>query len=151
MPLCLVRMVRSCVAQKAPIFPTGPSDTFPIADGSSLVDVAAMDDDNFRWLSEWYLSQCDDDWEHSYGVKIDTLDNPGWSLKIDLTDTSLADKAFERVTCGEPSNDLEEWRRTGSWWVASLQGRTFEVACGPLDLPAAIGIFRQWAEQIAER
>lgn len=108
-----------------------------------------MSDDNLSWLSQWYLSQCDDDWEHSYGVKIDTLDNPGWSLKIDLTDTSLANRAFERVTYGEPTDDLEEWHRTGSWWVASVQGSAFEASCGPLDLSAAIGVFRQWAEQIA--
>ncbi|MBC6448487.1 Imm53 family immunity protein [Actinokineospora xionganensis] len=24
----------------------------------------------------WYQSQCDEEWEHELGVKIDTLDNP---------------------------------------------------------------------------
>ena len=109
-----------------------------------------MSDDNLSWLSQWYLSQCDDDWEHSYGVKIDTLDNPGWSITIDLTDTSLAEKAFERVMCGEPSDGLAEWHRTGSWWVASVKAHTFEASCGPLDLSQAIGVFRQWAEQTVE-
>ena len=28
-------------------------------------------------LQRWYLERCDDGWEHSYGVRIDTLDNPG--------------------------------------------------------------------------
>lgn len=37
----------------------------------------------------WYVRECDDDWEHSYGVKIDTLDNPGWTIAIDLRETSL--------------------------------------------------------------
>ncbi|MEU4549059.1 Imm53 family immunity protein [Nonomuraea dietziae] len=41
-------------------------------------------------LQSWYASCCDDDWEHSYGVTIGTLDNPGWCMKIDLVDTSLA-------------------------------------------------------------
>lgn len=108
----------------------------------------AMSDDNFFWLSQC-LSQCDDDWDHSYGVKIDTLDNPGWSLKIDLTDTPLQGEAFERLTHGEPSDNLEEWHRKGSWWVASVQGNAFEASCGPLDLSAAIGVFRQWVEQTA--
>ena len=40
--------------------------------------------DELQLLQEWYVAQCDGDWEHSYGVKIDTLDNPGWSLKVDL-------------------------------------------------------------------
>lgn len=31
-------------------------------------------------LERWYASQCDDNWEHSYGIRIDTLDNPGWRI-----------------------------------------------------------------------
>ncbi|RRJ95187.1 hypothetical protein Ga0100231_013590 [Opitutaceae bacterium TAV4] len=38
-------------------------------------------------LSEWYASQCDGDWEHSYGFKISTLDNPGVAIEIDLFGT----------------------------------------------------------------
>ncbi|MFE2849501.1 Imm53 family immunity protein, partial [Streptomyces scopuliridis] len=30
------------------------------------------------WLQNWYTQQCDGDWEHEWGVKIATLDNPGW-------------------------------------------------------------------------
>ncbi|HKX28891.1 MAG TPA: immunity 53 family protein [Blastocatellia bacterium] len=40
-------------------------------------------------IQSWYASQCDGDWEHQFGVTIDTLDNPGWSVKIDLVRTSL--------------------------------------------------------------
>lgn len=108
-----------------------------------------MSDDNLKWLTQWYLAQCDDDWEHSYGVKTDTLDNPGWSLRIELTGTAMQDLPFERVEYGEPSDDLAEWQRTGSWWVASVQGKAFEVACGPLDLCEAIGVFRRWVEASA--
>jgi hypothetical protein len=39
-------------------------------------------------LQEWYQAQCNGDWEHSFGVKIDTLDNPGWVVSIDLKETS---------------------------------------------------------------
>ncbi len=105
-----------------------------------------MSDDNLNWLSRWYLSQCNSDWEHSYGVKIDTLDNPGWSLKIELFDTVMQGHAFKRVEHGEPSDDLEGWQMTGSWWVARVEDDTFMVSCGPLDLAAAIGVFRDWAE-----
>ena len=41
------------------------------------------------WLQNWYHSNCDGGWEHLYGVKIDTLDNPGWSVAIDLEDTEI--------------------------------------------------------------
>lgn len=106
-----------------------------------------MSGDDLSWLTRWYLSQCDNDWEHIHGVKIETLDNPGWSLLIELADTELEGQAFERVTQGQPSGSLEEWQRTGSWWIAAVEGTVFEAHCGPLDLPAVIGIFRRWAER----
>jgi hypothetical protein len=105
-----------------------------------------MTSDNFSWLASWYASQCNSDWEHSYGVKIDTLDNPGWTLKIDLADTGFADRAFEKVSRGETASDFEEWSSTGGWLVAEVKGSVFEAACGPLDLSEAVGVFRQWVE-----
>lgn len=46
------------------------------------------------WLQEWYSENCNGDWEHSDGIRIATLDNPGWSIKISLLDTSIESKAF---------------------------------------------------------
>lgn len=105
-----------------------------------------MRDENLNWLMQWYLAECNDDWEHSYGVRIDTLDNPGWTLRIDLCETDLLGRPFERVERGEPASGLENWRSRGSWLIADVKGEVFEAACGPLDLPAAIQIFRDWVE-----
>ena len=44
-------------------------------------------------LQDWYAAQCNGDWEHSFGVVIETLDNPGWSVVIDLDETPLACRA----------------------------------------------------------
>lgn len=41
-------------------------------------------------IQSWYSLECNGDWEHSFGVKIETLDNPGWSVEIDLEETELA-------------------------------------------------------------
>jgi hypothetical protein len=46
-------------------------------------------------IQKWYASNCDGDWEHSFGIVIETLDNPGWSVTIDLKDTNLEGKTFE--------------------------------------------------------
>ena len=102
--------------------------------------------DELQWLMRWYLAECNNDWEHQYGVAIDTLDNPGWSLKVDLTETEMQGRSFERVWHGEPTDDLDEWRRTGSWWVADVKDGKFTASCGPLDLAAVIGLFRHWVE-----
>lgn len=40
-----------------------------------------------NWIKNWYLDQCNDDWEHSYGITIQTIDNPGWEVNIDLKGT----------------------------------------------------------------
>lgn len=103
--------------------------------------------DNLSWLTSWYLAECNEDWEHTYGVKIDTLDNPGWTVVIDLRDTNPEGRVFEKVSVGEPATDLNEWRRLGSWWVADVSGGRFEAACGPLDLGNATGVFRSWVER----
>lgn len=63
------------------------------------------------WLEEWYSSNCDRNWECFYGVKIETLDNPGWSVKIDLTDTPCENRAFEEY---EIDNGNDDWIRC---WV----------------------------------
>lgn len=35
-------------------------------------------------LADWYLRHCDGDWEHGFGFKIETIDNPGIALKVNL-------------------------------------------------------------------
>jgi Immunity protein 53 len=45
-------------------------------------------------LQQWYASNCNGDWEHSYRIKIDTLDNPGWHLAIELEETNLQNHSF---------------------------------------------------------
>ena len=46
-------------------------------------------------LQKWYASQCDGHWEHSSGITIESMDNPGWWVKINLKGTSLENKKFE--------------------------------------------------------
>ena len=51
-----------------------------------------------KWLEEWYNGNCDGDWQHEYGIKIETVDNPG-SIKIALSYTpieSLGSTSFGR-------------------------------------------------------
>jgi hypothetical protein len=39
-------------------------------------------------LQKWLIDRCNGAWEHSWGVAIETLDNPGWIIKIDLKETA---------------------------------------------------------------
>jgi hypothetical protein len=59
-----------------------------------------------EWLQQWYSDQTDGEWEHAYGIVIDNIDNPGWSIKIDLIDTPLSSKQFPRL---EIDNGDTDW------------------------------------------
>lgn len=98
--------------------------------------------DGLKRLQQWYLDQCDDDWEHSYGVAIETLDNPGWILKIDLTRTDLEGKSFEPVHYGI----FADAETSGIEWIRCVvDGKKFIAAGGPLKLEELINVFLEWA------
>jgi hypothetical protein len=88
-------------------------------------------------LQNWYLRQCNGDWEHVCGVRIETLDNPGWSVEIDLKETPLARREFESL-CSEKTED--------DWLFLSRSEEVFKIACGPGNLEDALAIFCTWAE-----
>ena len=99
-----------------------------------------------RELQEWYLSQCNEDWEHTYGVSIDTLDNPGWSLEVELTDTDLDGVEFEERSYGLG----EEARTSGeNWLVCRVKDGKFLGYGGPRKLEEIINVFLTWAKQNA--
>ncbi len=86
-------------------------------------------------LEEWYAARCDGDWEHSWGVKVDTLDNPGWTISIDLNGTKAESKSLERLKI---VRDERNWIH---YWI---EKKVFEIRCGPLNLTEAVQIFVSW-------
>jgi hypothetical protein len=90
-------------------------------------------------LQTWYRSQCDGDWEHTYGVKIETLDNPGWAVLVDLELTELQDRPFSAV-------QLE--RSEADWIHARVRDQKWEAFGGPLNLPEMLALFNSWAGQV---
>jgi len=99
-------------------------------------------------LQTWYLSQCDDEWEHGYGVDIGTLDNPGWTIEINLTDTGLAKALFDRIEEGEDDDNFDDdGRQIGPWMVCWVEEEVWHAACGPQSLERALTVFLDWAEK----
>lgn len=89
-------------------------------------------------LERWYRAQCDGDWEHSYGIKIDTLDNPGWSVSIDLVDTSLAEQSFTEV---------QRLQHETEWIHCRIRDGKWEGYGGPFILEEILQIFLAWATE----
>jgi len=94
--------------------------------------------DELSWLQEWYLAQCDGDWEHESGVEIGTLDNPGWHIEVDLVRTGLEDASFTP----------EKVERTPiDWFSCEVARGKFKAFCGPRNLSEVIAVFRKWADE----
>lgn len=89
-------------------------------------------------LQDWYLAQCNGDWEHLYGIVIDNIDNPGWSLKIDLLETNLFNKVFTELNIQR--SDEHDWMQ------CKIRSDKFDGACGPKNLEEMISVFINWAE-----
>ena len=89
------------------------------------------------WLQGWYAAHCDGDWEHQYGIEVNTLDNPGWSLRIDLTATELSGRSYESAELHRSEHD---------WYVTRLNEARFEGFCGPLNLGELVHLFRVWVQ-----
>ena len=80
-----------------------PNSKVILAPTSHLVEDDEMS--SLTRLQKWYHSMCDGDWEHCYGVKIDTSDNPGWIVEIDIIDTPLENKPFNPIHIGETDDN----------------------------------------------
>jgi hypothetical protein len=92
---------------------------------------------NLKWLERWFESHCDDDWEHSNGVKIESIDTPGWRLTIPVRETELENIAFDEIII---DRDDQDWVRC---WI---KDGYFEGAGGLSNLEEMIQMFQEWVE-----
>lgn len=94
-------------------------------------------DNLLTWLQQWYLRHCNGEWEHAFGVKIDTLDNPGWRVTINLTGTELAGRRY---------GGYHREARPDSWVHCEVVDDEFRGYGGANDLTEILQCFRNWAE-----
>lgn len=97
-----------------------------------------MQNDALAWLMSWYAQHCDGDWEHEYGVRVETIDNPGWHVSVDLAGTAFEDLYVAQTRVDRTEQDwfhvrtrdgrLEGYGGPGNL-IESLQ--QFEALLGP--------------------
>jgi hypothetical protein len=90
-----------------------------------------------EWLQDWYSNQCDGEWEHSYGIRIDTLDNPGWEVTIDLIKTKIEGKEIPYQLIDKGEND---------WYGLSIKNNQFVGIGDPSKLIIILARFREVIE-----
>jgi len=94
-------------------------------------------DDYWLWLINWYDSQCVGDWEHCYGIGIESLSNPGWSISIGIQETDLEDKIFDKINIERSEKD---------WFLCEVKNKMFQAHCGTFNLKDVFQTFKNWAE-----
>ena len=87
---------------------------------------------------KWFTARCDGEWEQHYGVRIDSLDNPGWTLEIDLEGTPAQSRCLARTMIQRGEND---WIH---YWV---ERKRFQARVGIGNLDEAIRIFVDWFDR----
>jgi hypothetical protein len=99
--------------------------------------VSSQDVPSIEWLMAWYRTQCDGDWEHQHGVRIGTLDNPGWSLDVDLAETPQAGKWLPQKMTERSEDD---------WVFVEVKDDVFRARGGPGNLSEMIDLFAAFVE-----
>jgi hypothetical protein len=77
---------------------------------------------DFEWLADWFVRHCDGEWEHGHGITVETIDNPGWGVKIWLTGTELDGRPFTEID--------DRLRSDDDWLLCRVNGEFFEGVGG---------------------
>ncbi|MFY0576038.1 Imm53 family immunity protein [Cystobacter fuscus] len=79
-------------------------------------------------------------------MSLQSLDNPGWLLKVDLRGTNLEGRMADAVVqrTGEPPRDQRE-SGGDDWMDCSIKEGCFIGAGDPRKLRALLNCFRVWA------
>ncbi|MBC6697980.1 immunity 53 family protein [Hymenobacter sp. BT190] len=94
--------------------------------------------DLLQRIQRWYILNCNGDWEHTYGVSVwhgisvQTLDNPGWIVSIDLTDTCIRQTTISYVSHDRSATD---------WFSYKVENGKFEAFGGPENLTEILSFF----------
>lgn len=91
---------------------------------------------NIQWIEDWYKNECNGDWEHTYGISIQTIDNPGWMIQIDLQDTSL-----ENLHIDPEKAEISDF----DWYALQIKDKKFTAAGDPAKFNFLLGKFRELA------
>jgi hypothetical protein len=90
-----------------------------------------------EFLQTWYRAQSNGHWECSHGITVESLNNPGWIVTIDLEGTPLENRAMPSVAREISQRD---------WMVCEVDHNQFRGQGDPEKLVSILEIFQAWAE-----
>jgi hypothetical protein len=99
--------------------------------------------DLLQALQDWFARHCDGEWEHHHGIKIETCDNPGWWVKIDLVGTGLLDRPFTQFAANIDAGGFPE---TDRWLHCYIKDGIWHGAGDETKLAVILRTFLDWAD-----
>jgi hypothetical protein len=93
-------------------------------------------------LQGWYRGHCNGEWEHHYGISIETCDNPGWWVRIDLKGTELESRGFQSLTENVGADGFQKGDR---WLHCRVKDGVWHGSGDESRLPLIIETFLTWA------
>lgn len=96
-------------------------------------------DASLNILENWYSSHCDGYWEHGFGIQIETLDNPGWSVKIDTKGTNI-----EYLNIEEIENVVSNY----DWIIIRKEDKKLVGYCGAKQLSVLLSLLAVYIKNI---
>jgi hypothetical protein len=100
-------------------------------------------DSTLEALQRWYAGHCDGEREHHHGITIQTCDNPGWWVKVDLEGTELSERAFARVAINVDPNGFQQ---SEPWLCCRVENSVWHGAGDETKLTVILRTFLDWAE-----
>jgi hypothetical protein len=91
------------------------------------------------WIQNWFIDNCDGEWEHGEGIQIVTIDKPGWEVEIDISKTSVANLHLKWILNEIGPRD---------WYGVKIENQKFNAAGDSGKLIFLLGLFKEMIEKI---
>ena len=95
--------------------------------------------DILDWIQDWFRENCDGDWEHGEVIQITTIDNPGWEVEIDISNTSIASMELDWILNETSKQD---------WYGVKIADQKFTAAGDIGKLKFLLGLFKKMIDKI---
>jgi hypothetical protein len=122
--------------QRLPMNPAKPKNLVQKGATPQSVDI-------LKEIQEWFQNQCDGEWEHARRITLESCDNPGWWLKIDLQGTNLENKKFKEIKTGDFSLNMPE----PPWIHLYVENGVFNGAGDAMQLENILRYFLDWSQE----
>lgn len=94
-----------------------------------------------NWLQGWYIQECVNNKKYNLDeiINIDTIDNPGWHIRINLKATKFTRKILDEINVDNGDDD---------WVFIKLDKGVFEGVGDKNKLVYILEIFKTWCQNI---